>query len=123
MWSPLVGQELAVHDNHDTVATRVGLALNIEAEVDRAHDAIAELLERIEPPTDGRLATIVSDGLRVAERAWFTAISASLTAEGRGKILALVDWREGSGADDQAQTGLQDAAEELEQDPGSRSWR
>jgi len=44
LWSPLVGQELPVHDHDDTVAAGIGLAPDIEAEVDRAHDAIAELL-------------------------------------------------------------------------------
>src|ERR1700722_5167608 len=40
----LVGQELARHGDLDAVAARVGLALHHHVEVDRRHDAVAELL-------------------------------------------------------------------------------
>jgi hypothetical protein len=42
--SPLVVEELAVEGDHDTVTAGVGAPGDIEPEVDRGHDAVAELL-------------------------------------------------------------------------------
>src|SRR3981189_2375290 len=42
--SPLVVEELAVESDHDAVACRIGSTLDIELEVDGAHDPVAELL-------------------------------------------------------------------------------
>ena len=39
-----VGQELAAHRDADAVALGVRLALQVHVEIDRAHDAVAELL-------------------------------------------------------------------------------
>jgi hypothetical protein len=67
--------------------------------------------QRIEPPTDGRLDTIVADGLRAGERAWFAAIPARLTVEGRARVLELVGWSEGGRQEES------DAAAQAEADP------
>src|ERR1700729_3771398 len=50
--SPLVGEEFAVEGDDHAVAGRVGDALDVEAEVDRAHDAVTELL--VDQLLDGR---------------------------------------------------------------------
>ena len=41
---PLVGQELPVQRHDDTVTSWVGHTLDVEAEVDGTHDAVAALL-------------------------------------------------------------------------------
>jgi AcrR family transcriptional regulator len=51
-WSPLVREELAVQRHDHAVAIRVGIAADVEAEVDGAHDAVAELL--VDELLDGR---------------------------------------------------------------------
>ena len=40
---PVVRQELSVERHHNAVARRVGFLRDVDAEVDRAHDAVAEL--------------------------------------------------------------------------------
>lgn len=67
--------------------------------------------ESIEPPTDGRLDALVAEALRVAERAWFAAIPARLSAEGRARVLTLVGWGEGRMVEES------DAAAGAEADP------
>ena len=47
-------------------------------------------LERIEPPTDGRVGRMVASALRTAESAWFAAVPARLDAAARTRVLALV---------------------------------
>jgi hypothetical protein len=54
--SPLVGQEFAIQRDDHPVAAGIGFAPDVRAEVDRTHDAIAELL--VDELLDGRAVNL-----------------------------------------------------------------
>src|SRR3984957_8240842 len=66
--NPVVGKEFPVECHHHAITRRVGLFLQVDAEVDRAHDPVAELLmdelfdrpavylQRLVEPVNGRVS-------------------------------------------------------------------
>lgn len=119
-----IRDHLGFHECSVSIAKKLTewLAANVAHAERDSHTLRVELLKKlreecVEPPTPGRLDEMVADALHAAEQAWFDAIPARMTAEGRARVLALVGCREHFDDQDGPESEPQEAAAEVEDDP------